>query len=408
MRSLSLLTRPLALLTSSASLHSPSSSCLFLVPRRTFAVTLSLATWTAVATPSSSTSSALFHSTGTSSAANTQCESNMQDETGYLNATAAAALDGELMSQPGFTLEQLMELAGLSVAQAVYTVMQNELAGKQTRSETNPPHILVICGPGNNGGDGLVAARHLVHFGFSCTVVYPKRSSKQPHFTNLVKQCEDMGIIVQEEMPDDFIEKQQAAEQRYSCVIDSMFGFSFHGTPREPFGSILQQLIAVQDKTTIVAVDVPSGWHVDDGDVTNTGFAPSVLVSLTAPKNCAKHFVGRHFVGGRFVPPALAQKYAIRMPPYPGSDQVMELKKVSRSVLIGSVEGEGWEADYAAFLAEKKAQQQQQAAEKSAAAEQVDDKNFDSKGSSWEVQYASYLAEKEAKEFAEYAKQVRE
>ena len=80
-------------------------------------------------------------------------------DTGYLDAESAANLDKELMSTPGFTLEQLMELAGLSVAEAVYTVMEESTSSK-------PLKILVICGPGNNGGDGLVAARHLVLFGY--------------------------------------------------------------------------------------------------------------------------------------------------------------------------------------------------------------------------------------------------
>jgi len=63
----------------------------------------------------------------------------------------------------------------------------------------------------------------------------------------------------------------------------------------------------------VFAVDVPSGWNVDEGDVSNIGFMPDVLISLTTPKYCSKHFAGRHFVGGRFLPPALAQKYAVQV-----------------------------------------------------------------------------------------------
>lgn len=220
--------------------------------------------------------------------------------TGYLNAADAAALDAELMSTPGFCLEQLMELAGLAVAEAVYQVAPPS-SGEKTK-------ILLICGPGNNGGDGLVAARHLVFFGYDCVVVYPKRPyAKQPHFENLVKQCEDVGIPVLEEMPQDLL--------GYHAMVDAIFGFSFQGEPREPFATALKQMQSAQTEggIPVISVDVPSGWNVDQGDVGNTGFMPQVLVSLTTPKESARNFPGRHFVGGRFLPPAMAAKYNVNV-----------------------------------------------------------------------------------------------
>lgn len=73
----------------------------------------------------------------------------------------AQAVDEELMGPLGFSVDQLMELAGLSVAQSI-------------RAEYPPKshkRILVIAGPGNNGGDGLVAGRHLYHFGYDVQVI---------------------------------------------------------------------------------------------------------------------------------------------------------------------------------------------------------------------------------------------
>ena len=63
----------------------------------------------------------------------------------------------------------------------------------------------------------------------------------------------------------------------------------------------------------VISVDVPSGWKVDEGDVSGMGFTPDVLISLTAPKLSSKTFSGRHFVGGRFLPPVLAAKYRIKV-----------------------------------------------------------------------------------------------
>jgi hydroxyethylthiazole kinase-like uncharacterized protein yjeF len=68
-----------------------------------------------------------------------------------------------------FSVDQLMELAGLSVAQIIYEVYPLEFNKR----------ILVCCGPGNNGGDGIVAARHLAHFGYSTTLYYPIKPRKE-------------------------------------------------------------------------------------------------------------------------------------------------------------------------------------------------------------------------------------
>ena len=116
--------------------------------------------------------------------------------------------------------------------------------------------------------------------------------------------------------------EQLPAVRAFDVVVDAVFGYSFKGEIRAPFRELIA-LMATHPR--VAAVDVPSGWDVERGDTQQTGFAPALLVSLTAPKLCAKNFSGMHYLGGRFVPDSMAQKYQLELPPYPGSSQIVRL-----------------------------------------------------------------------------------
>ena len=87
----------------------------------------------------------------------------------YLTQEQAKQLDVDLMGKYKFSLSQLMEIAGLAVAQ----VVKREYDSEKYKS------VIILCGPGNNGGDGLVAARYLTLFGYEVKVYYPKQSSNE-------------------------------------------------------------------------------------------------------------------------------------------------------------------------------------------------------------------------------------
>ncbi|XP_043858925.1 NAD(P)H-hydrate epimerase isoform X2 [Dromiciops gliroides] len=183
---------------------------------------------------------------------------------------------------------------------------------------SSPPAVLVICGPGNNGGDGLVCARHLKLFGYEPKIHYPKKPSK-PLFDALVTQCQKMDIPFLPEMPPE----PMLIDELYELVVDAIFGFSFKGAVREPFGAILSVLSGLT--VPIASIDIPSGWDVEKGNP--DGIRPDLLISLTAPKKAASLFKGRHhYLGGRFVPSALQKKYQLNLPPYPATDCVLQLQ----------------------------------------------------------------------------------
>jgi len=141
----------------------------------------------------------------------------------------------------------LMENAGKNIA----SIVQSELI------TVHNPNIGIVCGKGNNGGDGLVAARHLIHFGRQVDIYYPKRPAKTL-YQNLFESAQLCGVNVVED-----IDQLEA----YSQIIDAIFGFSFNpdGGIRAPF----DHLVAMLSKThvPILSVDVPSGWNVDKGPV---------------------------------------------------------------------------------------------------------------------------------------------
>lgn len=224
---------------------------------------------------------------------------------------SAALLDSELMSTGGFTLEQLMELAGLSVAQAIF-------------HQTPPPgKVLVLVGPGNNGGDGLVAARHLKLFGYDLAYYYPKKLEREPHYAKLVKELEDLKVTELKALED-----TKRYMHQVDLIVDALFGFSFKPPLREPFGEVLTALKAAREKAIICSIDVPLGWDVDNGPIDEEiNFDPQMLVSLSAPKPCSLKYHGYHWLGGRFISPEIAKKYGIETVTsrYRGCDQVVRL-----------------------------------------------------------------------------------
>ena len=156
---------------------------------------------------------------------------------------------------------QLMELAGLAVATAV------------TRQYPKASKILVACGPGQNGGDGLVAARWLSTFGLEgleVVVFYPK-PGRNPLYSNLLLQLGALGISVK-------TSEFEESLRRCEVLVDGIFGFSFKGEVREPFVGVLKAMKECKG-VSIASIDIPSGWDVERGNVDARCFEPKLLIS---------------------------------------------------------------------------------------------------------------------------------
>lgn len=141
----------------------------------------------------------------------------------------------------------------------------------------------------------------------------------QPPSQRLSTQLQNLSVP--------FTEDYETALTQTDHILDAIFGFSFTGAVRSPFDKIIEAIKA--SKVPVTSVDIPSSWDVESGppeDGPGVGFMPDALVSLTAPKPCAKYFKGRHFLGGRFLPLNLEEKYGLRLGDlYEGVEQITEI-----------------------------------------------------------------------------------
>lgn len=144
----------------------------------------------------------------------------------YLNQSEAINVDLELFNEYKFSVDQLMELAGLSCAHAIAKCFPAERFGR----------VLVCCGPGNNGGDGLVCARHLALMGYLPVLYYPKPTPK-PLYENLAHQCKRMEIESITDCP-----SVALAAECYDLIVDALFGFSFKPPVRADFVPVVELL----------------------------------------------------------------------------------------------------------------------------------------------------------------------
>ncbi|KAM6107245.1 LOW QUALITY PROTEIN: yjeF N-terminal domain-containing protein 3 [Pterocles gutturalis] len=236
-----------------------------------------------------------------------------RDPPRYLSKAEAEAMEKELLEDYRFGRQQLIEIWGHACAMAVTKAFPlPSLPRKQ-------PTVLVVCGPAQNGAIGLVCARHLRIFDYEPTIFYPKRSPDPLH-RDFTTQCEKMDIPFLSYLPTEV----QLINDAYNAVVDAVLGAEAEaGEGRGPCAPILATLQHV--RIPIVSLDVPSGWDVEAGG--SGGISPDVLVSLSAPKECARRFLGRqHFVAGRFLPYDVQKKFELNPPEYPGTECVVALR----------------------------------------------------------------------------------
>jgi ADP-dependent NAD(P)H-hydrate dehydratase / NAD(P)H-hydrate epimerase len=199
-----------------------------------------------------------------------------------LTPDQASALDRETQAT-GITAVLLMERAGRAVARAALDV----LGGSYGR------RAVIVCGKGNNGGDGLVAARHLARHGVRVAVVAVERLDdlREPSATN-VGRLDEAGSVRVLGFSGAALERELG---RADIAIDAVFGTGFRGVPEDEWADAIVGLN--RSTAPVVAVDIPSGVNGETGAVEGEAVRADLTVSFGAAKVGAVILPGAEFAG---------------------------------------------------------------------------------------------------------------
>lgn len=158
----------------------------------------------------------------------------------------------------------LMEKAGLAAA---------EIARDQLLTDDRNT-VLVLAGPGNNGGDAFVAARHLQAWWFRVTLIF---SGERERLSDDAKQALDAWLAAGGEMLTEI-----PADKTWDAVIDGLFGI---GLERNLEGKYLELVNAVNRMhLPVLALDIPSGLGSDNGNVYGAAIRAAVTVTFIGLK----------------------------------------------------------------------------------------------------------------------------
>lgn len=183
-------------------------------------------------------------------------------------------------NQAGLTYREMMRRAGHGAAR--------EILAQWPHAKT----AAVVCGKGNNGGDGLVVARRLARAGIKVRVYLAQGQPVTPDAVYNWYRTLNAGVPVKELehcSPDDIAFLRSA-----ELVVDALYGTGFHGQMQE----VGRKACHLMNHTggSVVALDLPSGLEADTGRAAPGAVRAELTVTFHAPKPChqlAEEYCGR-------------------------------------------------------------------------------------------------------------------
>lgn len=191
-----------------------------------------------------------------------------------LNAAQMKQYDYDTIHKIGIPSLVLMERAALCTVEEMY------------RHRCNLQKVLVVCGSGNNGGDGFAVARLLDAQGVHVVVAFAGREESMSEETMIQRRiCENCGIKI----------SSNYRQHEYTTIVDAVFGIGLSRNIEGTYADVIEWIN--QQDADIVSVDMPSGIGTDTGNVMGTAVSADLTVTFAYRKLGHVLYPGTQYCG---------------------------------------------------------------------------------------------------------------
>jgi NAD(P)H-hydrate epimerase len=213
------------------------------------------------------------------------------------------------MNAPSLTREQAREFDHLAAtAYAMPTLLLMENAGRSVAElllRHNPARrpVVIASGKGNNGGDGLVIARHLDAAGVDVRVwLFADPASLHGDPAVMLRILQAAGrpplfAVTAGGGDADALARFTRDLAAAGWVVDCLLGTGLRGPVGEPLATVIRQINTRPDTTRVVAVDLPSGLDCDDGTPADPCVRADLTATFVAPKAGFAHAHAHAYLG---------------------------------------------------------------------------------------------------------------
>jgi NAD(P)H-hydrate epimerase len=229
----------------------------------------------------------------------------------YVTADEMKAMDEATIQKYRIDVLSLMENAGVATAILAKRMLDGRVRGKR---------VACLTGKGNNGGDGLVASRHLGNWGAEVAVILSSGSEELGGVgARQLESVQATGVPVL---------GVDADLTGYGLLLDALLGYNSKGAPREPMAGLIRR--ANDSGVPILAIDIPSGLDPTTGTPNDPCIVAKSTLTLALPKTGflnpeSRRFVGDLYLGDVSIPFEVYRSFRQTKPLF-GEGQVVRIR----------------------------------------------------------------------------------